>query len=285
MIIDAHAHIFGHACREVTPPEYPDGIFGAGRLLALMDREGVDKAVIVQNPAIGTVNDEARAAVEEHPDRFVAAIQCDPLDPASPAILRRYAKHPRQRILKLEMSEEWGWSGIHPGIRLNAEALRPLWDAVSELQLRVIIDPGAVGNPGYQVEEIRELSGRYPHVLFLLEHLGYLQKRDFHDAAARARRAQLLGLAKESNVYVGFSAVPSLLEEAYPCSGAAALLRQACDLVGAERILWGSDVPLTLRRYTYRQMIDVAGDNAALSERDRHRILGGNAGRIFFDLR
>ena len=65
MIIDAHLHIFGHAMPGLTPPEYGDGRFPAERALALIEREGVSQAVIVQNPAIGTINEEVAGALEQ----------------------------------------------------------------------------------------------------------------------------------------------------------------------------------------------------------------------------
>jgi hypothetical protein len=283
MVIDAHAHIFSHRCTKVSPPEYEDARFPVERLIEAMDRDGVSKAVIVQNPTIGTVNDEVRDAVGAHPDRFVGAIQVDPVDPQAATQIRQYARHPRQRVLKLEMSEEWGWSGVHPGIKLCGESMRSLWDTAAELGLRVIIDPGAIGNPGYQVEEIGALAETYSHLVFLLEHLGYMQKRDLQDARARSRRAELLRLALKPNVYLGFSAVSILLDEDFPCAGALGLLREAVDLAGTDKILWGTDLPMTLRRYSYRQMIDVVREGAEfLPEQDRLKILGGNAIRVFF---
>lgn len=282
MIVDAHAHIFSHVCRKVAPPQYPEGRFPAECLLREMDQAGVDRAVIVQNPTIGTINDEVRGATESWPERFAGAMQVDPLDPEAPEVIRRLAS-PRMCALKLEMSEEWGWSGIHPGLRLDAAALRPVWETVAELDLRVIIDPGAIGNPGYQVEELDRLSDAYGDVSFLIEHLGYLQKPDRERPDARQRRLELIVLAAKPNVYLGFSATAILLGEDFPCPEARQLLREAVDLVGASKILWGSDVPLTLGRYSYRQMVDVVGsDECGLSELDRGLILGGNAARLFF---
>lgn len=283
MIIDAHAHIFSHACARVSPPRYADQRFPVERLLEAMDRAGVDRAVLVQNPTIGTVNDEVRNAVERHFDRFVGAIQVDPADPRAPERIREYARHPRMRALKLEMSREWGWSGIHPGLRVDSESMRPLWDAAAESGLRVMIDPGAIGNPGYQVEALDTLAETYPAMPFLLEHLGYLQAGDQRDERALARRAALLRLALKPNVYLGFSAVSILLNEDWPCPGALDLLREAVALLGADKILWGSDVPITFRRYSYGQMIDVVRERSNFLPRaDRGKILADNALRVFF---
>jgi hypothetical protein len=284
MIIDAHAHIFSHPCPRVAPPEFADGRFPVERLLALMNAEGVDGAVIVQNPAIGIINEEVRAALYAHPDRFAGVVQVDPGAPGALEVIGEYARFRRQRTVKLEMSEEWGWSGVHPGLRLDGPELMGLWGLAAEVGINVIIDPGAIGNPGYQVEEIERLSEAHPGVRFLIEHLGYLRLADAADETARRRRVEMLRLALKPNVSIGFSATATLLEEPYPCRGAVGLLEEAVELVGANKILWGTDVPYTLRRHTYKQMLDtVRRDAPFLSAAERDRILGENAREMFFN--
>jgi predicted TIM-barrel fold metal-dependent hydrolase len=60
-------------------------------------------------------------------------------------------------------------------------------------------------------------------------------------------------------------------------------LREAVELVGEQKLLWGTDVPITLRRYTYRQMADfIALHCDFLDVNSRNRILGDNAAAIFF---
>ncbi len=282
MIIDAHIHIFSRPMSNLTPAEYADGCFPAERLVALMDREGVSKAVILQNPTIGTINDEVASAVEKCPSRFAGVVQVDPQSPDAGATLRRFALNAGQVTIKLEVSEGWGWTGIHPGLRLSSKVFESIWSSVAELGLNVIIDPGPPGNAGYQVEEIDDLSCRLPQINFLLEHLGYLPKEGWDDGAVRTRRMELLRLALRPNVYLGFSATAVVLEEDWPCPRTAALLEEAVALAGAHKILWGSDAPYSLRRYSYRQMIDMVREHPKLSDSQRTLILGENAARLFF---
>jgi predicted TIM-barrel fold metal-dependent hydrolase len=283
VIVDAHVHIFSHSCSKVSPPEYADQRFPVERLLALMDQEGVSKAMLVQNPAIGIINDEIACAVRDYPERFAGTAQVDPTDVAAAAWLSDYAAAPGIRALKFEMSQGWGWTGKYPDLQLDQASLDPLWKVVSDLDLVAIIDPGPPGNFGYQVERIATLSERLPETNFLIEHLGYLTADLKFDAVAKARRLDLLRLALRRNVYLGFSAVGTLLEEPFPCAGTLELLRNAVELVGAHKILWGTDAPYTLRDYSYGEMIDVVRTHATfLSDRDRGLILGGNALQMFF---
>jgi predicted TIM-barrel fold metal-dependent hydrolase len=283
MIVDAHVHIFSHACPKVSSSECIDERFPVERLLGIMDAEGVGKAVLVQNPTIGTINDEIASAVRAHPDRFVGTAQVDPTNPDSAAWLRDFAAVPGIRALKFEMSQGWGWTGRYPDLKLDQPSLDPLWRIVSDRNLVAIIDPGPPGNPGYQIESIAHLSEQFPATNFLLEHLGYLTAELKNEPKAQGLRLQLLELALRPNVYLGFSATGVLLEENYPCAGSLNLLSEAVQLVGAHKILWGTDAPYTLRKYSYRQMIDVVREHATfLTDDEKDLILGANALQIFF---
>jgi predicted TIM-barrel fold metal-dependent hydrolase len=103
-IIDCHAHIFSHVHAGLVPESLGGDTFSAQQLVSLMEAEGVSKAVLLQNPAIGTVNDDIAAAIEACPGRFVGVIQVDPRAPDALQQKRRYASHARHRTLKFEMS-------------------------------------------------------------------------------------------------------------------------------------------------------------------------------------
>lgn len=303
LIIDAHAHVipritgrnrFGELASErwgivrrgaervpLLPPTCADSTFPVEALVELMDREGVAQAVLLQNPTLGTCNDYIRECVKRYPQRFCGTIQVDPRAPDAVALIREFASI-RQNILKLELSYDWGWTGLHEGFQIDESGMDQLWSAVNEHGLEVILDPGPPGNPGYQVEAITAITARLPATRFVIEHLGYLLAAQENDVATRARRRQLLELGLRPNVWLGLSAVPVLLDEAYPCPRAVALLREAVDLVGAKKLLWGSDLPATLNLHTYRQLVDVVRDEATfLPESQLRLILHDNARFVF----
>ncbi|MBN1672149.1 MAG: amidohydrolase family protein [Kiritimatiellae bacterium] len=88
MIVDSHLHLVGRPMPALARAACSDGCFPVARLLALMDAHGVGRAVLLQNPTIGTMNFEVAAAIDRHPDRFVGRIQVDPLAPDAAAIIR-----------------------------------------------------------------------------------------------------------------------------------------------------------------------------------------------------
>jgi predicted TIM-barrel fold metal-dependent hydrolase len=279
-LADAHMHIYGSMAgknAEGMPAAFP-----IGEAIRLMDANGVDKALLMQNPTIGIINEEIAEAVRRMPGRFAGAVQVDPLSPDAVETFRRYAALPGMRALKLEMSEGWGWLGIHPGLRLDADAIIALLDAAPP-GFTVVIDTGPIGMKGYQADAIRRHAWRYPAINFLVEHLGYLTAGDLGNKEKLAEWRKLIGLGKAPNVYFGLSASPLLLKDTPPFPRVTEALKRAQDTVGADKLLWGSDAPGTLAAHSYREMADCILEFATfLMEEEKALIVGGNALRLFF---
>jgi hypothetical protein len=266
----------------MLPPTCADSTFPVEALIELMDRENVAQAVLLQNPTLGTCNEYIRTCVERFPGRFCRTIQVDPRAAEAPALIRQFAS-PKQNTLKLELSYDWGWTGLYPDFQIDEPGMCPIWEAVSDCGLEVVIDPGPPGNPGYQVEAVEALTSRMPATRFVIEHLGYLMADQESDV--RARHRQLLELGRKPNVWLGLSAVPILLEDIYPCPRSVGLLREAVELAGAKKLLWGSDLPVTFSMHTYRQLVEWVRRAATfLSEAQIKQILHDNARTVFTGL-
>jgi predicted TIM-barrel fold metal-dependent hydrolase len=75
------------------------------------------------------------------------------------------------------------------------------------------------------------------------------------------------------------------LEDIYPCPRSVGLLREAVELAGAKKLLWGSDLPVTFSLHTYRQLVEWVRLGAAfLSEAQIKQILHDNARTVFTGL-
>lgn len=301
VIVDAHIHLFDRvegtnadgptasapfgrvATRTGTiqfmPPWFRETSFPADVILEMMDFAGVDKGVLLQNPLIGIVNDAIARAVRQHPDRFLGTIQVDPRDPAAVENIRRYSDDPCHAVLKFEMSDGWGWTGVHRGLTLEDECFAPIFRIALERGLPIILDGGRPGNAGYQVEAIDRLTSRYPELTILLEHLGALSRETYH---LRERQRAMIRIGKKKNVYLGIASLAAGLKESWPYRQSLELLREGVGLVGAEKIIWGTDIPGTLKLYTYSQMVAFVSEHADfLGDDDKDLILGGNALRVF----
>jgi hypothetical protein len=101
-------------------------------------------------------------------------------------------------------------------------------------------------------------------VKFLIEHLAYMTADSYPDPDAREKWLRMVKLAKKKYVFLGFSAIFFLMEEEYPCPNSIGLLHEVVNRVGAQKVLWGTDIPTTLNKYTYRQMMDLILKHASL---------------------
>jgi predicted TIM-barrel fold metal-dependent hydrolase len=299
-IVDIHIHIFnriegrncdgptstlpfgkvqtGTGAMQFMPPYSRETTFPVDVIIAMMDYAGICKVVLLQNPLIGTVNEVVAAAIAKYPDRFIGTIQVDPMDPKAVETIQQYSANPRHNILKFEMSDGWGWCGIHKNLKLDDDCFKPIWEIALERNLQIILDGGRPNNAGYQVEAFDRVTSSYPELTFILEHLGSMNKENLH---LKNRWLEMIKLGKKKNVYLGISAIGAGLREDFPCFQALDLLKEGIEMVGVEKILWGSDIPGTLKFFTYRQMADmILTYSSFLSEEEKDLIMGGNALRV-----
>lgn len=301
IIVDTHVHIFnkidgmnnaGHTYSipygrvktgagdiQFMTPSAKETSFTVDVIVEMMDFAGVSKAVLLQNPLIGDQNDVIEDAIAKYPDKFLGTIQVDPTLPNATELIKKYSDNKRHNILKFEMSDGWGWSGVHKGLNLLDECFNPIWKIAEERGLPIIIDPGRPNNAGYQVEAIDNITSQYKGITFILEHLGAMNRENMH---LKDRWNQMVSLGKKKNVYMGIASIGSGLRDDFPCWDALELLKEGVDMVGPDKLIWGSDIPGTMKLYTYRQMADMVIKYADfLSEDEKDMIMGGTALKIY----
>jgi predicted TIM-barrel fold metal-dependent hydrolase len=89
-------------------------------------------------------------------------------------------------------------------------------------------------------------------------------------------------LARNKNVMIESGGITWLYNsEFYPYPSAIRAIREAADLVGNDKLMWGSDYPRTITAITYRMSYDFVLKSAELSEHDKSLFLGGNAQRFY----
>lgn len=298
-IIDFHAHIFsrvdgcndrgpvksaglgrvsnGGEVRPFIPPYGPDTTFPLECLDELMTQNGVSRAMLLQGPTIGNVNEEVARAIKDKPERFSGVMQVDPFAPDAAEQIGALAAKAPYAALKLEMSEDWGWLGVHPADAFSYTQLYPLVEAAAGCGLSIILDTGNWTGKAYAPKAVGEMARTFPQTRFVVEHLGY-----FMPGTPRPLWEEMIEQGKLENIWFGLSAVGQLLAEEYPCAEALALVAWAHRSLGAQKLLWGSDIPTTLMRYTYQQEIDMVLKHAVfLSDREKEQVMGENAMQFF----
>jgi hypothetical protein len=276
MIIDFHAHLFPAEVRAARE-RFFDGepaferlyrspkarLVGVDELIASMDENGVDRTVVFGFPWRGAGrfrmhNDYILEAVERHPRRLIG-LAC--FDPAAPEAGRE-----AERAIAAGLAGVGELAFYESGIDGEAlERLSPVMEICRRRGLPVLIhtnEPVGHDYPGKTpntLAQIYAMVKRFPRNKIVLAHWGGglfffgLLKREVKDALAM--------------VHFDTAASPYLY--------APAVYRLAAELVGAEKILFGSDYPLLSPGRYFGEWRE-----AGLSADLKAAIAGGNAARL-----
>ena len=278
MIIDFHTHLFPEkirknreACFSSEPAfqmlyQSPKSrLIGAKELLASMDAGRVDKSVIFGFPwkdeeRFRRHNDYISEVVSRYPDRFIGLGCFDPFSDGAVEETRRCL-------------EEGGLSGIgelafyQSGIENDAlTRLEPIMEICKDLNFPVLIHTNEPVGHHYQgktpntLAQIYQLIDTFSHNKIVLAHWG--GGLFFFNLLKKEVKQRL------ERVYFDTAASPYLYDPG--------VYRLAVDLVGAEKILFGSDFPL-LPPVRYFDEMKAAG----LSQEEMGQICGGNAAKLF----
>lgn len=293
MIIDAHAHVFdsywgygpkgeswpagdgviafanGTAMRLL--PEGTRGVaFTAEALLEQMDKAGIDRAVLLQAGLYGFRNRYVYECARRHPSRLTPAYTLDPYAASASDILG-FIDDMGGRILKFETSSGAGLAGYHPYFKIDGPEMTRVYEFAAARSGTVVFDIGSPGMASYQLDGLRKTIGLYSEIRFVVCHVlapdgksGETWERDMQSLAA-------------DNVWFDIAALPWNIREEYPFPSSIRHVERSRSLVGAGRLIWGSDVPLLLTLMEYRQTYDYLNASQGLDTAELEKILATNA--------
>ena len=287
-IIDAHAHLwlrqdtvvdglpvrtlengrsfFLNEVRQMLPPFMIDGKNTAEVFLSNMDYAQVSAAVITQEYIDGIQNDYLSEVASRYPDRFLVCGMCEfrrPgfLNQAKELISKGFKaiKIPAQRLILKDGR-----------VMLNCEEMMQLFHLMEEHNIILSID---LADGAEQVPEMEEIIQECPRLKIAIGHFGMVTRPDWKE--------QIL-LARHPNVMVESGGITWLFnDEFYPFKGAVKAIREAADLVGMEKLMWGSDYPRTITAITYKMSYDFLVKSSELTENEKHLFLGENAKKFY----
>lgn len=129
----------------------------------------------------------------------------------------------------------------------------------------------------HQIPEIARLAAECPHTTIVLDHLGKPKAESRDEWSAQLRK-----LAEQRNVVCKLSGLATELDPDAPDSLALSLLREAIEVFGPERCLYGSDWPIMTLATRYDGWLDLVrealgGPSAAAGA----AVLRDNARRVY----
>ncbi|MEA3408439.1 MAG: amidohydrolase family protein [Chloroflexota bacterium] len=284
MIIDAHIHLWnplhgkdfgidrqalswgkareGDRVYYATPPAFEDSQSTYERALAHMEWLNIDRAVVLQEFADGKQDDYLAQVRQAEPTRFSCTALLD----------QHYYEDPVgcfQEAIEKKNLQGFLVKSPDPLLEIAVPELMPLWERCAERGLPVVCKNGVP-------DDIRKLIAAVPELKVVLSHFaGSFGPEDEY-------RERIEIVASSPNVYVDSGALT--FRQRHPFSEAKERLHEAVEIIGADKIAWGSDYPRPglVADASYKQQLEfITVECDFLSEEQQEQILGKTALRVY----
>lgn len=281
-IIDAHSHLWlsqdavvdGHRInglpngramffgevRQMLPPFMMDGVNSAEVFLSNMNYAQVSAAVVVQEVIDGNQNNYLLEVSRRYPDRFLCC--------GMPDFERPMAEQ-----------AEALWSAGFKAAALPAHRMSGALDGgdrmafFKSLEERGMILSICLADDLQQIGQMKKVIDACPSLKVAVGHFGMATGQCWRDQ---------IRLAEAENVFVESGGITWLYNsEFYPYPTAVKVIKDAAEMVGINKLMWGSDYPRTICAITYRMSYDFILKSEELSESEKEQFLGGNAAGFY----
>ncbi len=291
-IIDAHSHLwlkqdtvvdgnhlytttrgrsmFFDGERQMLPPFMVDGKNTAEIYLANMDYAQVGGAVVVQEVIDGYQNDYLLEVSKKYSNRFfVCGMPRLGLENAEAE--KKISADDILNDVKALYSR--GFKGIAiPGHRIN-RPMKDLLPAMKYMEEKQMIFSMCLADNERQIAEFQEVISECKNLKIAIGHFGLATTKNWKN--------QIL-LARNANVYIESGGITWLYNsEFYPFPSAVKAIREAADLVGIDKLMWGSDYPRTICAITYKMSYDFVIKSNAFTDDEKAAFLGENAVKLY----
>lgn len=246
-------------------------------LLKVMDENSVEKAVLLQGQFFGFQNEYTAQAVKKYPSRFVGAGAYDPFCNKVEDVRRRLFGEHGFKIVKFELSNGSGLMAYRPPLDINGEVMRREYAYACDNGLVVTVDIGRPRNCCWQVEALAAAAKSFPSLCFVVCHLLAPQREDGE------LLKESLGKLSLPNVWFDLSALAANQKpESFPYPAAVGHLKTAKNIVGADRLMFGSDMPGCLCRDSYRNLVRYISESGVFSDTELEKIFYSTADAVYF---
>lgn len=251
---------------QMVPPFMTDGVNSAEVFISNMDYAQVAAAVVTQEFIDGIQNDYLADVKRRYPRRFFVCGMCnyfapDFCDEAEQLINSgfRAIKIPAHRLL-LDSGR----------IMMNTPEMMRMFRLMEEKGIILSVD---LADGDMQVGEMKEIIQECPNLKIAIGHFGMVTTKGWQEQ---------IKLARNKNVMIESGGITWLFNsEFYPFRGAVRAVKESIDLVGADKLMWGSDYPRTITAITYKMSYDWVLKTDGLTDGEKEAFLGLNAERFY----
>jgi predicted TIM-barrel fold metal-dependent hydrolase len=263
MIIEWNAHMFSsdtdrypfHPRATYVPG--PEGRAGdpLADYLARMEREGIDRAVLVQPEPYGDDHRLVLDCLQRQPERLWGTSLFYPRDEDAPARLAALVRQ-EPRVVATRFHAHRGKTAYFE--RFDEPGVLALWEAAGDLGLIVELHIG----PDYAAQ-VAEVVRAHPGTPVLIDHLAEPQMGN------AVEYAEVLALARFDNVIMKLSGLNHFSGDAPLYLEAKPFTRLVIDAFGPEHLVWGSGTPAIVDAHLDRESAEA-----------REMVKGGNLARL-----
>lgn len=275
--------------KQYFPPSITDMAYPAQSLIAEMDYANVSGALLHRNPYLGIGNGFIADCVRQYPDRLYGLAHVPEW---------RVADEPESSAAEVRGAVDAGLSGLQflssqlhlygKDADWAGDRYSSFWDSVANMGIPVFFslnvnEPKREPRTEHYLAELARLlrwMERYPDVNVVLTH-GFSWSLFIVDGAIKLPEAvwepfENPRLSLQLLFAIGLGGMWD-----FPLPQVRPVLEDALRRIGAGRIIWGTDMPIVMRHWTYQQNIDFIVDYCDfLSDEDRRMIMGGATRRL-----
>ncbi|MDR3111439.1 MAG: GNAT family N-acetyltransferase [Planctomycetaceae bacterium] len=252
-IFDSHVHLGVLSHRERESSELPFDLYnGMIDFIKTMNKSGVERAIVFPIPHrdfhTGRSNDYIFEAYQKYPDRLISFCR---IDDKLDENLRKGFKGAKLHLVY----EDLKIRNIHTALKLLED-----WNV--PLLLHANFDKD---NPQLKVQQVKEILSVTPNLLLILAHCG--RGRICTDE-------QVVGNANALKTYDRIFFETSTVEDPQTANGS--IVKAVCDIVGNERVLFGTDYPFQKDLYDYSALICPTLNATCLDTDTKQKIMFSN---------
>jgi L-fuconolactonase len=266
-IVDSHVHVFKKDPRfpyaEGAKP--PDKDASAEVLLELMKQNRVERTVIIQVIHYRWDNRYLADVLKRYPKLFHGVARVNPEDPAAPDHLTKLVKEDRFRGVRLSpganAAGEW----------INGPLMPPLFKRCDELKV-----PMTLLIPIVRVPDAQKLIEKFPDLTVVIDHMADCPLDKPQELE------KLIALKRYPKVFVKISHTWSLSKQEYPWRDSQEHVKRLHQAFGPQRLMWGTDWPVSERHSTYTQALTSVRDEMKfLNDEDKSWMLSKTIERVW----
>lgn len=263
---------------QLIPKEYGDSWnFPAEKALELMDQNEVERAVLMHGSMYGFQNQYHYQLMKKYPDRFCPSCTVDPYMTNHLETMHYYLEDLGFHLVKFEISSGGGLMGCHDPFSLASDRMMEIYEIIEKNHGVVAMDVGDPTMPSHQPEALARIADSFPGLKLVVCHLlAPMEER-------KAEWRKSLELLRKDNVWFDLAALPKIVAtDSYPYPRVHELIREAKELVGADRLMWGTDAPFAAVLDTYEHLTDYLEKQEIFTEEELEGFYYKNAYHVYF---